>query len=98
MSLLSPKFRDGMIFIRRLQDSLCKGLNLLLRSFYGTVCTAVASRERRILRESPSMGPVALEFPRPQLAGDPTNDLGGGPYLAIGHARVLLVAKPYIHE
>ena len=44
------------------------------------------------------MGPVALEFPRPQLAGDPTNDLGGGPYLAIGHARVLLVAKPYIHE
>ena len=54
----------------------------------------VASQSRRSLQ----MGPVALEFPRPQLAGDPTNDLGGGPYLAIGHARVLLVAKPYIHE
>ena len=40
---------------------------------------------------SPSNSPT-------QLAGDPTNDLGGGPYLAFGCVKVLLVAKLYIHE
>ena len=34
----------------------------------------------------------------PSSAGDPTNDQGGGPNLAIRSPRVFLVAILYIHE